>query len=709
MNTEIKPMLNSDLFKEFVVTNDKNKGFLSQPVDLENNFCLYYILEQNIIDVIRTKSPDRCYDEVKSFLSRMISLKDETSSFKLKNRTDFLLLHYTSVIVEVYNITGHFHYCHDIFMLGIQNRTYANGEQYEFQHLKIFNHINSFDDLISEVSLNTTIKWLSHFFYYSRSFSGLNDWGKMILEDTMYLIDETNIQTDDYSFLLSNVYSWCELNDIETEPEFLRRKYILLEKEISISSPLIYSESIRLNIVLSDGFSKALRKSMAEKLQYITWENRISKTQFFLSIFCNKLLPEIEIEHIIEEIRILNSEIRQDDRINSLHEKSRIAKILNLFIKHCFDKQLYNELNQVILSFYESSLKDDSILYVTPNTPNGLSILSSKQHQLLEHNPSLVIRELTKYRNLALNQFVLLKGTDYTNEIPTGDLGFPNYKYGKEYERLLLEVYKVDELKSYDFNELKSIFQFDFNGLPYQALMIRTLDYTLPIQNSFKLKLDFPKITKVLFWKGNSFSSEIEFKCVKEIFDLNNIQVAVCDVKDDFIEHLKDDYQIIWLSTHGEHTHYDPVNSRIVLNDESSLELREFDLLLNQQEFRRLLFFNICEGGVAAQTGDLINVGFPSLVTEANQDYLSHLWMVDFQVAKLYGVIYAIYISSGLNYFDAFVKTVHTLSNGVESIIKALLPYNSSEEIANLIESVRNMDNHDLSNILYWGSPAYYV
>ncbi len=704
-----KIVYNKDIYGDLF--GDGNIPFLEVPFNVDAHFELHFLRFNEIQQYIFERGPENCNEEIKAFLINLIEAKTNDLSTHEKNRIDFLIFHFGSCTIEVYNITGHFHYSYDVLQLSIHHKTNVNGEKYYFKGNNIFKYINSFDSLIDKFALNTTFHWLGQFYYYSRSFSGLNDWGNFILDDTLMLVDEQNEENNEFSFLISNLFSWCEFNDAVSEIEYLLKKYEKLEKGISEKSNILYIETIRVSIVISERFHEKYRKEIAQKLKCHVWINEIAKVQFYTISYISRLLPEITFSKIEEVVSSLHENLKCADIKKELHEKSRIAKALNSIIKYCFDEQKYDELNKIILNYYGRNGFKEQVLYIVPNSPQGTKILSNETLTCISHNPFESIVNLTRYRNLALNQFVLLKGVSYTNEMPTGALGTPNYSYGEIFEESLNAIFDLTKCCWSDFKNCGSLMQFDFNGLPTQAIILKQVKSTLPKQISFLEKVNFNKITKILFWTGNSFTSIQEYECVKAICE--NCGISLTEIKsskEEFFAEVQNEYDIVWISSHGEHAHYDPFKSKIVLGDDFHIELNEFEHLLNPNlKNRRLFFTNVCEGGISAQTGDMINIGFPALLANSNQDYLSHLWMVQSQIAKIYGVLFMINISKGLMPFNAYEKSTLTLIEGRISVLEELSHYKDLDEISELMESNTNLESLDFSNILNWGSSAYYV
>ena len=164
---------------------------------------------------------------------------------------------------------------------------------------------------------------------------------------------------------------------------------------------------------------------------------------------------------------------------------------------------------------------------------------------------------------------------------------------------------------------------------------------------------------------------------------------------------------MIWISSHGEHEHYEPNKSSITLSDEEKIYLEDYKRLKTNSDSRALFFFNICEGGVHAQISEFKNIGFANLICNNSQDVLSHLWMVDPLIALLFGIIFSKKLMENPNYFSSYSDTVAVFIQGKDSVISEL---NFSDvECAKILEMIESRDDIDWGNILHWGSSVYYI
>lgn len=165
--------------------------------------------------------------------------------------------------------------------------------------------------------------------------------------------------------------------------------------------------------------------------------------------------------------------------------------------------------------------------------------------------------------------------------------------------------------------------------------------------------------------------------------------------------------EIVWISSHGEFKHYEPNISKIEFSHKDAISARDFELLVNFNNKRRLLFLNICEGGACTQNGAFCNLGFPNLLVSCNQDVISHLWMVNSHFAYVFGALFAVGISFfDKNFFEAFEYSLKSIYEGKEKILRELDEIHI--DLIDLKERI-NRANVQWTNIIETGSPVYYV
>ena len=176
-----------------------------------------------------------------------------------------------------------------------------------------------------------------------------------------------------------------------------------------------------------------------------------------------------------------------------------------------------------------------------------------------------------------------------------------------------------------------------------------------------------------------------------------------------FLQRIKDfDPDIIWISSHGEHKYYNPNESKIIFSENEFLEIKDFNILVNQGSKRRLLFLNTCEGGVHFHSGELKNLGFPNLLVSSNQDVISHLWMAEARFAYVFGVFLALGVSYlEKNFFDAYEYSLSIVLSNKEEILDALESF--PLELLDLKERIRNNDGTKWGKLITVGSPVYHI
>ncbi|WP_226164049.1 CHAT domain-containing protein [Hymenobacter terricola] len=338
---------------------------------------------------------------------------------------------------------------------------------------------------------------------------------------------------------------------------------------------------------------------------------------------------------------------------------------------------------------------------------------------LHEQDNVVAVPVLVDMANRALSQLHVLRGTPgQITPVPERTIGFPVLPLGRDFERAVSSFYNFKKLRQLDVPAVTALCPFNLNQLPLQALMLKELQVTFPIYTSLQNKGAYPSPRHVLFWQGSSNTSEMEGDALAYIFEKAGVKLTVLvegtATKQDFIDaYHSPDYDIIWVSSHGERGYYEPDNSSFALSHTEAVSLAELAAITVQQPHVRLLFLNVCEGGANTQIGEFLNVGFGHMLTSHNQDVLSHLWMADSLVAMLLGALVAEGLCQpGSTYFSAYQTALLTLISGEASIIDklaALEPETPHPAITALIDRLQYSSNADLSNILKWGSAVYFT
>lgn len=650
----------------------------------------------------------------------IISWKQRSKTTEHKEIFSYLQLTWGICVTTQLNWDGEFIYCFEVFMKSVFDKLYKNGEQYDLAEIKVYDFFDSKRTYIRN-SKEVVDQWFSQLYYYSKSFSGMNEWCEYFFNDIYYDLNE-NLKIKQYHpQLLSNLLSWCEVNCNSKASRAIRN---IIEREynlLSWSKTQLQSEMksvLGLQLLLCKDYKNNGKVKLCDELEQRFGLNPLSRMQSRIALCYNEESLIANIRNLSTAIEEFNDylEANEFDTIDSIYQRARIFKnILNTPISIAINIGNSNIVEELLIKYYKikNAQEKEKVLFIVPNQFKRVAYCYNNSVIFDKKETQDILTDIVEIENRAFNTFRLLKGGFTKNIIPTNKpVGLPIPKVANEYETKLLELFNFTLIKK-DIQKLESLIQFDFNTFPLQALMTKAIQKTLPINLSLSEKLIFPKVEKVLFWSGFSQTSEIEKDAMLEIFEYAEIQFEIHNEENSnliqFTNRINElDPEIVWISSHGEYIHYEPNLSAIKLSETESIDIRNFELLINKKDKRRLLFLNICEGGVHSQTGEFKNVGFPNLLVAHNQDIISHLWMAEPRFAYTFGVLLALGIAvSKKNYFEAFEYSLSKVLTDKASILESLETY--PLKLTALKERIQNNDGTEWGNIITTGSPVYNI
>lgn len=715
-----------EVFKQlFKYSNRKSNPFWDIECDCENIESLikieieFYLELDNLFKTYRQS--EKVMPIVHSHFDEIISWKNKSELQKHKEVFSYLQFVWGLNVTSQLNIVGEFTYCYDVFVKSIFDKTFENGEEYDLSDIKPFKLIYFTNVYIKANSLSIIEQWFSNLYYYAKSFSGLNDWCEIFFEEVYYYLNESPSIKEYYPQYLSNLFSWCEVN-------FDRKASNAILKIISKQFNLInWSNNLEMNnvksllglqLLIAKDYEKNNKENLYEELKNNISFHPLLKMQAIMGLCHDETSLIKHLDQLIESFKDYNDSIENQNLnvIEEIYEKARVFKnLLNGPITIASKGGNGIIVERLIASFYDIKIPEvpGHELIIIPNQLKKIIYFFNSELISEEKDTQKIVKELINIENNAFNLFRVIKG-GIKQEFNFSDkpMGFPNPSFADNFENKLLELYNFKKIEDF-FDQIKTMIQFDLNSFPLQALMIKSIGKTLPINLSLSKKGNFPKVKKILFWSGFSQTSEIEKTALSEVFSLKGINFEVHDEESSslnlFIKKINEcDPEIVWISSHGEYHHYEPNRSEIKFSERESISIREYNSLINTSNKRRLLILNVCEGGVHAQTGEFKNLGFPNLLAGYNQDVISHLWMAEPRFAYVFGVFIAIGIAFfDKNYFEAFEYSLTKVLSNKQNILDEIELIDA--ELSDFKDRVQNNDTTKWGNLITTGSPVYNI
>lgn len=144
---------------------------------------------------------------------QLIEIKTSIQYVEYDDVLSYLQFTWGLCCATLLNNAGEFIYCFEVFMRSIFNKSYKNGEEYNMKDIDDFLcKILNFKNKIPDDTKNVVEQWFSQLYFYSKSFSGLNDWCEYYFNDIYYELNENLIINFFYPQFLSNLMAWCEIS-----------------------------------------------------------------------------------------------------------------------------------------------------------------------------------------------------------------------------------------------------------------------------------------------------------------------------------------------------------------------------------------------------------------------------------------------------------------------------------------------------------------
>lgn len=248
-------------------------------------------------------------------------------------------------------------------------------------------------------------------------------------------------------------------------------------------------------------------------------------------------------------------------------------------------------------------------------------------------------------------------------------------------------------------------------GHPVQATQLAVWGKTFPICSSLAGPRPDRTPRSILIWCGDVMSGEMELMMIEAAF--RKVGATVKIVKPDTStpeEFLKEyetgNYDVFWVSSHGELDHWSPHEIQLRLAcDKSAVTLDDLWNRVPESDGRRLLVLNICDGARFGDPGLLPRVGFAAGLADPKQATVSHLWPVRPLPSAAFGAYLAHGVASGMSYFEAYCASLTALRKPAFDVGAHLETLYGDQ--FQLVKSLKS-SNADFSHIETWGSAAFF-
>jgi hypothetical protein len=217
-------------------------------------------------------------------------------------------------------------------------------------------------------------------------------------------------------------------------------------------------------------------------------------------------------------------------------------------------------------------------------------------------------------------------------------------------------------------------------------------------------------------WQGDSTSSEMECDAIQRLFECKGITVFRLNwheaTKDQFLNAYNDNYDLVWVSGHGEFDQFRPHLSSLVLYQDFSdtesknvsINYDEITEVTNSNDSRRLLVLNLCDGATTTLDNSPAAIGLGAKMINEFQSLISHQWPIDPFSGLIFGILIADALANGESYLQAYMQSVSTFIQGKIAVVEKVSVLFPDEELPEIIERNTAVD---FENLFFYGSLMY--
>lgn len=570
-------------------------------------------------------------------------------------------------------------------------------------------------------------QWLGDFYNMARSLAAIPQAGNELFQ----LSIEVGISALKFGSVEESFWCWMNTACWGANYDHPTTKSLVEIMEIMIFNKNI-SPSYKVNLIygLTNVTSRFSTKSDFEwaKLALEDYPGYLQGHQKLAALLCisSENLPEsLEIYHqeVILEITNYNkvNDLTELSKTEQLRLGDRLSEMLMPYIGTCIEYRKSRLAIKTLLSWYnvnsEIGISPETSLIFYPANKNKFSVGFGVWKFVLNRDLIPLYKKLTS----ETNEFLSIASSINTIsdfEIATHEsnrFGVPSEDKSEGVEILLKDFFHCEEIKELIVNDeldIRSMLCLPSNHHSLQYISSKYIGKTWPLSSSLEKPKPDSDIKKVCLWCGaGSFTETMESNALIEIFSSVGIHVDYFSSEDTTKEaftkiYESDDYDVIWLMSHGEFDHWNPGQLSIEIGAGEVITLEEaLSLEKPKSESRRLLMLNVCDGATHTNLDGLSKLGFAPALTSNQQCTISHLWPVNPYVAATFGAIYAEKLSKGKGFFEAFTETLIVMREPTGKVIDYL-----SDSVINSNDIRERLNNNsiNLELMIHSGSSAFF-
>ena len=667
---------------------------------------------------LQTAAQEESFDELLD-VSAVIAEEIIQMQASATDDIERLLLEYLQFEISIVPIKaaigrGRFDYAFNWIHNGLSDSV-GSSIQREFFHGRPFRFIGALVDMLPNSFPNTFLEWGDCFFYYCRNQSALHAAAAEIaplLEATVF-----NLPANRSLATKTAISLMCWGRDVGHQSAggvavVLKRLYDIDAEPREIKALIAKAFSTRSCDLIGDTnhrWAKIIIRDYADLLL------QHEPFQYHFASFVNVRDWDEDVERLIETAKEYSDGVRDSfphhtDWLISLDQHS---SLLSPVAKFALDNDRAADFAKILAAWYGGEIETASAgcSVVLPTAIVGVGFLG-KDTAMINFRGKFaqatkVVEAINETTNNALGTTRTVQAGSELGQAPRRP-GQPNRDSAGAFEEALTDFYNVPVLVE-KLAGSPAFTCFPHNLHPLQALLSREANKCWPLSSSLRTPLPDRPIRRAAIWAScDDLYSEMEAKSASKFLQRHGVETNVylghTHGRDDFLEMYGNPaYDFIQVIGHGVFDHGELGSSKILLNHDEFIAVDDLVDVHQDNEGRRLLCLNICDGGVSDGLGGIQKMGLaPSLASPA-QATVSHLWPVEPRVASAFGLIFCSELVYAQNdHFDAFSETLRKIREPWEQRVAALCDQFDGE----IIDRLKNFNASD--DIFDWASPVFF-
>jgi hypothetical protein len=568
------------------------------------------------------------------------------------------------------------------------------------------------------------LQWIGDFYYVCRRLSAYHNIAEDLLGVSGFFLAHSPpfIYDKEFSWGACCITTWA----VTTEHQHAKQYTINLEKLLNSSSS---SDELKCSVL--ECFSTIVGKYSSknsyewarlalseyskcfkghQKLHFILNSITSSDVDYFESVR-EALLLEL---NVVKESIILGNQ--QCSEVDKYVSNDRLFEMIVPTIGNVMKMNRGSVAINLLSVWYRIDfISSDELLLVYPNNAFSLNYSVGDESMIIERD----LKEKYEYLMAVFNDFLGLSHSirgmpefSFPMQEPQR-MGIPVEKKSKEMEACLLDFFDFKNIENFieSKQSIKSYIAIPSNHHAFQYLSQKYLNTCWPFAVSMQKPMKDRKLLHICLWCGaGSITEEIESNTVKSIFENYNVKVdcfsSAETTKEKFISiYESDTYDVIWVMSHGEFEHWSPGEVSVEIGSGEYISLEEVTSLnVHDNNRRRLLFLNVCDGATHTSMDGLPRLGFAPALSGKQQCVISHLWPVNPWAAATFGAYYATLLCEGGDFFLAFKEALSGLNKNTEMLTETLTAVHG--ECDELIERITNQ-SIDFELMIHSGSAVF--